>query len=526
MRIALTRFGGLMPKIADLSLPEDAARAAINCNIVSGALRPWREPANVGSLFKTGTIQGLYRYEGAYWFHWLNPVKAVRSPLATDPWGRVYFVDGTPQMTANDVALAGSDHPAVTFALGVPQPLSAPSFTVTGEGEGDEETRFYVYTYMTRYGEESVPSTPSGLVTMLPGQTVNLSGMAGIPAGNTVITQKRIYRVNTGSEQSAYQLVATIPADQGTYEDTVSSGDLSIVLESAEYNEPPATLQGLITLPNGSLCGFSGTELCFSEPYRPHAWPLRYRIPCEYPIVSIGAFLNMILVTTEGLPSLVVGETPGAMTRDKLEIGQACVSARGMVDMGYSLIYPGPDGLAQIGQGKFSVVTGGIMSKEEWDLYNPSSIHAYIYDGKYLAFYDNGTPGAFIFDPEAQVLVELDMAASGGFADPANGELFLVQGQDVMQFNADGDFMEFTWLSKPFYTPPTNFGACCVWADDYPLEVTVYVDDFATHTFEIDDPEPVRIPSGYRGRKWQFEIQGSVGVNMFAIAHTVGELGL
>lgn len=760
MKIAFEKYGGMLPGVAPHLLPAYAAQVATDTKLVSGALKPWRVPLNVATLGKDGTIQGLFFYEGAYWFHWLNPVKAVKGPLATDPWKRVYYCDSGPKMTANDVALAGTDYPAASYALGVPQPSSTPNAAalvastnsrveisalnvvagdlvatsvghgltidatvqatfgnsllgvldgatvyikaltvdtfqilldtfinktisritkanpavVTCNGHGlvtgdevllsvngmrelhnwtgsitvlttntfslddvnsstygtftsgdmllvqrtlaerqitlsaitnakpakvtsaahnlqsgavvtfdvlgmtqldavetavtrvdantftlpdidsryydaftsgtatvlpawwqlvdeeseavatDAEMRVYVYTFITKYGEEGVPSVPSESLFVLPGQDVLLSGMALAPEGNTAITHKRIYRTNQGSDDTAYQLVATVDISVTEYRDSIASDSLSIVLESAEYNEPPSDLDGLTALPNGCLCGYRGTELCFSEPYKPHAWPLAYRIPMEDPIVSIGAFSNMILVTTTGLPSLVVGDTPGAMSRDKLEIGQSCVAARGMVDMGYSLLYPGPDGLISVGKGNFELATGKIMSKDEWKAYNPSSIHAYLYAGKYLAFYNNGSPGAFLFDPSGEMIVNLSLTASGAYTDPATGELYLIQSQAVMKFDAGLTYTSYVWKSRPFLTHPVNLGAARIVADSYPLTMKVYADGTLIHTQTVASAEPFRLPGGYLARKWEVQLEGTATVNLVLLANMIEEL--
>ena len=528
MKILLEKFGGLYPGIAPHLLPQYAAQVATNCKLTSGALRAWQTPLEVKTLEKTGTIQGLFFYEGAYWFHWLNAVKAVKSPLANDTWKRVYFCDDGPKMTANDVALAGSDYPAVAYTLGVPQPASAPAASVggtpTSSDPTDAERRAYVFTYLTKYGEEGVPSAASSMVDVYPGQYVDLSGLLIAPAGNTVITHKRIYRTNTGSEDTAYQLVATLAIATTTYKDEVAAEDLGIVLESAEYNEPPSDLTGLTVLPCGSLAGYRGTEVCFSEPYKPHAWPLAYRVPVESTIQGIGAFSNMLLVATSGTPYVIVGDTPGAMSRDKLEIGQACLAPRGMVDMGAYLLYPGPAGLVRVGSGQYDIVSQALMSQDEWTAYAPSSIHAYLYDNKYLAFYNNGTAGAFLFDPEAPMFTELELTASGAYSDPATGKLYLVQDQTVTQFDAGEDLTDYGWKSRPILTPPVNFGLAQVYADRYPVTLTVYADKRAVHTQTVLNEEPFRLPSGFRCRTWELQLEGTATVNQVVLANIPEDL--
>jgi hypothetical protein len=517
MLVKAEQFGGVAPKIAPRLLPPTAAQIAVNCKLGSGSLRPWKVPLFVQAPTKTGTKQSLFLYTNQYWFHWLTDVNAVKCPIAGDTWERVYYTgDGVPKMTANDIAVqgGGTNYPNNSYTLGVPAPAASPSAAATGTITNTDvtmiETRAYIYTYVSAYGEEGAPCLASATIDVAPGQSVNLSSMSAAPSGSFNIATKRIYRTNTGDTTTAYQFVAEIPVSNTTYSDTIASAALGEVLPSLDWDMPPASLSGLIALPNGSLAGFYGNQLCFSEPYQPHAWPIKYRMPTDYPLVAIGAFGTSILVTTTGMPYVVTGLEPGSMTSEKAEKGEACVSKRGLVDMGYAVVYPGPDGLWIAGPGILQKATDKIMARDDWQSFNPSSITGCLFDGKYIGFYNNGTPGAFVFDPITQDFTTTDIYATAVFLVQATGKLYLQIGNDINQWDAGATAKTYTWHSKQFQMNRSlSMSAAKVIADAYPVTFKFFSDGVLKLTQTVANARPFRLPSGFLSDSVEFEVSGT-----------------
>lgn len=533
MLIRLDRFGGIVPKLSPRLISGVNAQVADNCKFVSGALRPWKTTLAVNTPAKVGTKKSIFKVvDGGtgYWFHWVNQdVNAILSPIANDTWKRIYWTgDGVPKMAPLSVAVTGgTNYPVASYNLGLPAPLAPPAPAVTGTVTNPDPTlieyRAYVYTYVSAYGEEGPPCAASLTVTVAPGQTVNLSGMSAVPAGAYNVVTKRIYRTNTGASGTSYQRVAEIPAADSTYSDAVASADLGAVLPSLEWSPPPDDLKGLIVLPNGACAGFSGNVLCLSEPYFPHAWPVGYQITVADLIVSIGSFGNSIVVTTTGAPYVATGD-PGAMSVERLEMGYACTSKRGTVDMGYAVIYPTPEGLMQAGVNGVNLVSREHYGKDEWAALAPSSIEAYPYAGKYIAFH---TGGAFVYDPATSDLSRLTgVTATAGFHDPANGDLYLQVGSDIVKWDAGVGTMTYTWKSKIFVAPsPLSLGACQVFADAYPVTLKVYADGVLKHTQTVSNANPFRLPAGFRATTWEAEVSSVNTVNEILLASTMAELG-
>jgi len=433
------------------------------------------------------------------------------------------------------------------------------SFNGPSDASLDFETS-YVYTYVSAYGEEGPPSAASTVVTTDDNQTVNLSDLqTSTNKSNSNLLKKRIYRSNTGSNTTAFQFVTELALSATTYADTSDNDELAELIPSTYWIGPPdddtalypdGPMKGLLPLPNGVFAGFTGKRICFSEPFLPHAWPVAYRITLEEDIVSIAAASNGIVVGTKGTPYLVVGTDPQSMTPLRLEIGQACLNKRSMVDMGPYVMYAGPDGLIAAAGNNAEVVTEGQLTAEQWQAnYYPSTITGFLWEGRYVGFYSTGSGyGGFIFDPRAGTnsLVNLDASAliRGGFTDPDDSQLYLIISNTIKKFQGSNTSLTYNWKSKEFVTPkPTSMGFVKVEAETYPVRVKVYGDGSviynaviatAGNAFSVTGTTPsfstaaitepiARLPASLH-KTFAIEVEGATVINEICIGESIDEL--
>ena len=206
-------FGGLIPRVDAKMLPVNAAQVARNVKLWKGVLAALKAPKLIVALTKSGTILSIYRlpYDGTdYWLHWAADVDAVRGPVAGDTTKRLYYTgDGEPRVTHAEMASQGedtidgsdnypggfgetvsTDYPVAFYALGVHRPVTAPVLGAPSGGSGTDESRAYVYTFTSDWGEESAPSPPSSAATGKPNGSWPLSKMDTAP-------------LNTGSVNAA-----------------------------------------------------------------------------------------------------------------------------------------------------------------------------------------------------------------------------------------------------------------------------------------------------------------------------------
>lgn len=510
-------FGGIIPKIRPRYLPDTAAQDAMNCKFGGGGLQAWKDVAVVDTPSKAGTKLTIFPYL-TKWLHWITDVNVCKSPVVGDTYSRIYWTgDGYPKMTGSDVAVSGpgTDYPTTSYLLGLPAPASPITVTLSGSITDPDptlvETRQYVYTYVSFYGEEGPPSTPSTAIDWAPGQTADLASMSTAPTsvnGNYRVTAKRIYRTNTGSATTEYQFVAEIAVATTTYADNIASADLGEVLATDNYDAPPSDLIGLIALPNGALAGISGKTLCVSVPYQPHAWPTSQQIPFDETPVALGAYGISIHVATTGTPYRVNGPDPANLgIPERIEEGTACTFKRGLVDFGEYVMYPATDGLVIGGVGVMSNATAEIMDRDDWQEYLPSLIIGYAYAGLYFGF--NGST-AFIFNPRTKDFTPLDIQATAGYRDPADGKLYLQIGDDIVQWDATGT-KTVMWKSKPFSSMvPVNMSCAAVIAPTYPVTVEFYADGVLKHTQATANKNPFRLPGGYLAETWEIKVNGPV----------------
>jgi hypothetical protein len=530
--IAVAGFAGENRAIHPKLLADVVGTVSRNQKPGRGDLRSWKQPTTVASV--PANRQTIYRMgrdvasDSQYWLSWSGVVHAVRGFDAEDTTERTYYTgDGAPKVTDNIMALASAPYPTTSRPLGIPSPASAPLVsTDTGTWEGLTTTYFYVYTYVNDWGWESAPS-PASVQNDRPNDaTATISGFDAPPAGNYQINRVRIYRTQSGAS-GATEFFFLREIALGTTSTTDDNRLLGEVLPTAAWAIPPADLSFLTTLWNGMLAGISGNAVRFCEPYTPYAWPVSYDVvPPDSKPVGLGVFGQTLLVLTTGRPLLVAGSSPEAMDQQPLEIPQGCISSRSIVSMGNGVAWASEDGLCWFGADGARILTSGVMTREDWQALNPSSVIGKFYEGLYFGSYDDGTgrKGFFIDPSSPQGMFFLDAGYVALHFDELKDQLYVLSGTSVQKWDAGQPFT-YRFRSKVFKAPkPTNFACCEVVADAYPVTVRFYGDGVLKHTQAVAGRDPFRLPSGFKGTDWQIEVEGTHAVQSIAMAHTVAEL--
>jgi hypothetical protein len=479
----------------------------------------------------TGVIQSIYRYASTRWLAWITPsIDVVRSSVVQDAFDRRYWTgDGAPKMGVATTILSGTSKPGGSTPLGIPAPAGVPVLSAPpGDGSVDDVTYAYTYTFVSLYGEEGPPCVPGGgaalpTVTSKPISATNACTITGLSAGGVNIGWKNLYRMNMGSTSAALQFVKSISSVTSTATDTMPDADLGELLPSATWVAPNAEMTGLISHPGGFLVGFYKNIVCFSEPYVPHAWPAVYQIPVEGTIIAIGVFGNSILVTTTSLPYVITGTTPGALSYERLETGEACQLRRGFVDMGDACMYPGVSGLWSVGTGSAELATISLFAKKEFAAYLATLQFASHYETCYIGFM---TSGGFVFDTETGDFSTHDITATAAWHDTETGKLFIVVAGVVKEW-AGGTNKSLAWKSKLFQVEaPTNFGAGQIFAAGA-MTVKVYADGVIRNGANgqvVTSSTPFRLPGGFLATNWEVQVEGAYEVTSVLLASTMSEL--
>lgn len=536
--IRITPFMGLLPSTEKSFLQNNFAQKAINCRLTASALEAYNAPLQVYSPNPAATnIKSIYRFiqnsndETQYWFTFNTDVNVVKGAVSGDTQERTYYTgDGYPKVTDITLAISGTPYPTNGYHLGSPNPvisLLATVVPISPPPTAAAENFVYTYTYVTPWGEESPPAPPSNAVAVKIGDTVNLSGILVAPSGNYNLgatAKKRIYRTATGTTSTGYQFLAEIPIAQMTYTDTKLTASLGELLPTLNSSILPITATGLTNMANGVMAAFLGYDVYFCEAYKPYSWPNSYIESVDFPIVGLGAFGSSLLVLTTGNPYVMSGTDPQSVSVEKLAVPYSCVSKRSICKAFGDIVYASPDGLISIGQSGTKVLTETIMTRLEWQQYNPKSMLCAVWDDRIFMFYDTGTKQGCLCLDNKQGLVESDVYATAVYNDPVTGDLYLAIGDKIKRWNG-GTALTYTWKSKYFTHP--NFVNFCwgqVLASSYPVVLNVYANQTLVASKIVDSITPFRLPSGYKAKYWELELIGNTNIQEVVIAESIAEL--
>ncbi|ECO0851925.1 hypothetical protein AA073_21780 [Salmonella enterica subsp. enterica serovar Newport] len=538
--IDITTMRGEMPRVLPHMLPDGFSVLSNNCHFRFGVITPVNDDEKSGVTFgiKPETI---FQYRQDKWFTWSGIVDAVRSPVAQDPYGRVYYTDGKyPKFTSAQIATSGAGpYPANSYRLGVPAPGSAIMCTVLNpppvEGADeddakDDETRFYTQTFVTAYGEEGPPGPESMEVTVKKGGSVNLT-MQPPPLQNSNITRRRIYRSVSGGGNADFLLVTELDAGVLSFHDDLLAEQLGPVLETEHYVMPPDNMTGLCMMANGIAAGFAGNEVMFSEAFLPYAWPDAYRQTTAEDIVAIASIGTALVVATKGEPYLFSGVSPANISGAKLPLTQACVSRQSMVVMDGFVLYAGTNGLVSVdGSGNAVIATEKIISPEQWrEMFNPSSINAYQYRGEYVARYTkkDGSQAVFIFNPQDMDIRHMSTTFDTAYNDTATDTLYLVKERELFVSQGANVPLPLLWRSKTFIAQDNTSFSCLRIKAPYPERIGIAV--FA------DGETVIRLPAGalsgsvlklppVTGREWYLEVSGFGQIERITLSTSMTEM--
>lgn len=484
MLINLQQFAGLVPKVSDRQLPANHATIANNTQLYSGEVRGLREPQTAVDLSaEIFTVRRAYRLEDGStsivdvvgdWVPFDEAeINFIRGALKNDSFDRYYAAGGTIDPIVDTRANWAAGGGGVDLGVPAPgegqtPPMGQPTVTPPASGTVDV-TRAYVYTFVNDWGEESAPSPPSTPVTGDVTGTWELSVMQTaypIAGSHTALDKTRIYRTVTGTNSVNYRFVAELDPSTAAYSDNESNDTVSLneSLPSTGWSLPPSGLQGIVNMANGIMAGFIGRDIYFSEPYRPHAWPVNYIISVENDIIGLGVYQSGIVVCTTSNPYVATGSHPASIILTKLDDVEPCQSFRSIVNGLNGVTYASQNGLVHVDQNGAQNIMSPLMTRNEWrDNYSPHTTVAAADGARTLAF--TSISGGYLFNPTEPLgyLVKLSgfVDVTAVQTDQFTGEAYIISRDVVFLWNPTATIpLSYIWKSKVFELPyPVNMGA-------------------------------------------------------------------
>jgi hypothetical protein len=532
-------FLGISPMINKELLPAEGATLAENTRLEGGDMEPWRTMVTTKTLTSVADIKTIYRYgmdsdvDTDFWFQFTTDVNIVKGPIAGDTEERTYWTgDGYPKKTRSNIATTGLPYPSNSFALGIPAPAAAPSVSISGTATAPDDdptlTAVWGYTYVTTWEEEGPMSPLSTDYSWQPGQTPDLSGLSGNPAGPYTIDRKRIYRAVVGTNATDFQLVGEIPVATTTFSDTTTSPGRTAF--SRLWVGPPDNLAGLDLMANEIMVGYSGQTVRMSEPGVPYAWPTKNSWTMPATITGIRAFGTSVLVATKRSMHVLTGNHPSAISEQMLRGVGVCVSKRGMVNMLDGVLYPSTRGLEYVGPSGAQLLSQQKFDEKEWAAYAPSSFTAAQIGTRYFACYDTGVvKGSIIFSfvtPDA--VTTTTVWGSALWQDKSTDQLYIVQqpGNVIRRWDSvPNTYLTSKWKSKEYtYRRDINMAAARVEAFTYPLTFKLYANGVLKHTQTVLDAYAFPLPDGYEATRYSFQYEGTSVVTRISMATSFDEL--
>lgn len=552
--IRLNGFSGENRAIHPALLASNIGTTSLNQKPGRGDLRPWKSPLTVAAV--PSGRKTIYRMgrdvpsDVNYWLSWTTDVHVARGPNQSDSAERTYFTgSGTPKWTDTTKALASAPYPTTARELGVPAPLSGPALAAAGGVSTTDELRYYVYTYVTDVGEESAPSPASAGLTCKTDAIVTVSGFSAVPGGNYGINRMRIYRTQTGQSGGAeFFFLKEVASSTTTTDDTNTA--LGEVLPSTTWLVPDPSMKWLTGMWNGMMAGIVGRAVRFCEAFVPYAWPLAYEIlPVNSTPVAMATFGQNLVVVTDAEPHVITGGSPDALDDAPVNFIQACIAPLSTVSVGSGVVWASPDGLAFIGPSGPMMLTEGVMTREDWQAINPSSIIGCAYERRYFGFYtQSSVRKAFMLDPANPTGVYfMDFGVDAVYVDDQQDALYVLDGINIKKWDS-GPALTTTFKSKvyQFPRPLTAFAVLQVNADAFPVTVSVdaieldaaYVTATVAanvllsapsattirYTATVTGVAPAWLPSGYIADKYQIQVSSTGAVQSITLAHSIQEL--
>lgn len=235
--VALTKFGGMIPRTQAQLLPDIAAGFASNCDFATEVVKPLKGGLQQLRFQDQGsaTGKGIYTLDGIYWYTWNTEVDAYKSPVIDETFHRIYYIETysgvkrlkvaiSPESTAQPADYLTGGSPAQSWLAGVPNPTEAPTLTLVNRTTlADYPTASITFkTYWVDKGVRYGETTLTNVTTVTPFVLYSVPGLGSIPAGApataTLVVQatladgdKTIFTLNTDTNTTAPATSSALP---------------------------------------------------------------------------------------------------------------------------------------------------------------------------------------------------------------------------------------------------------------------------------------------------------------------------
>lgn len=357
----------------------------------------------------------------------------------------------------------------------------------------------YVYTYVSKNGNESMPSESSKFPIKFKPLYINVNKSPDIQ-----VESINIYRRGQGLTQ--YSLVASVPNQDGNFIDELELSKIDgAVLNSFNNNPAPKGLKYL-TISNVMMFGALNSTLYFTEVANPYVWSSLNFIEFDSEITGIGESANGLLIFTKYKTYIVTGNSPLTLSKFLLSASIGCILHKSIQILSNTLIWLSYEGICMSNGGSISVITRDKFSN--FSLPDPKC-SAILDDIYYLAY----SGGVFVVNCQASLIfsyitdIFLDFCV---FED----KLYAVDLHNNLVEVFNGDTNNTLHYKSPDY-PDGSLSNIKIYKNIYvysvgELELTIRVDDKIVLIEKLMDGfTELKVPASTKGYYISFEVKGS-----------------
>lgn len=543
MRVTISSFGGITPRLSAHSLSSISASIAHDVKLRNGRLEAWRERCEYAQVGATDLTFYIY---GCCPLSWNTIVYATE---VSPEWGRLYLTG----RAAQPEFLTVDCHCEPTYQLlGVPAPTTPPVISGQENCSRASDARAYVYTYVNQYGEESAPSPVSNILTVEDGEPVLVRNIA-LPPDGYGITHARIYRATSGfrnadgkqqRQTTAFLYVDTIEFPTTTYTDTVLMLYVTEALETEKVRMPPNGLTNLTSIEGVvRLAGTTKNTVHMTEQFQLHNWPVKYDLTLDSTIVHMGCLDQKLFVTTDTTPYVIdVSSCEDVKCTPVLDVGIhlpdiSCGYASSFVMTQHGMIYSSPIGLILIDpSAKHYILTAKWFSEDDWQQLQPDTVRLAYWEGFLFCITDSvsfmlnidGVPYADMTGAELVTISDkpVDIRTN------SVGKLFMLESGAITIWNTGTELREFLWVSRELtggqhepsgQIPSAEAPLGCAWSPSSAkirtkdTEFTLIVPPDDVFTRKVVSEKPFRLPRVGRHMFYKVRLRGKYPVEFLTM---------
>lgn len=469
MNITLSSFGGIQPRTSAHSLGSYHATKAHNVNLRNGRLEPWQELCHYATAPE---LTASFHVWGCCALFWDRIVQVAE--FAPD-WGRLYITGRTEDP---EVVTVSCKCEPTYFKLGVPAPTTPPFAEGNENCERASDARSYVYTYVNAWGEESAPSPPSNVITVVDGANVLVSNIIYPPDGYNIVSAN-IYRSASGFRDvdgkvqkplTDFLYVDTITFPSNSYFDSIPMANLSLPITTTKNRMPPKGLRNITRVEGvARLAGTTKNRVHLSENFQPHNWPVKFDLTLESNIVHMKALDQKLYVTTDTNPYVIdVSNCDDTKCTPVTDVGVhipdiSCGYASSAIVTPHGLIYSSPLGVTLIdANARWHILTAKWLSEKDWRELKPTTARFGYWEGFLFVVTDmvsflfniDGDPYGDMKGSELSTISDkpIDMQTS------TTGKLFMLEGTELAVWNMGDTYRPFYWESRELTGENDNAG--------------------------------------------------------------------